>query len=226
MARGGKPPGSGRPSPQAAGRSRGPREDLDATLRGLVARGAYEGAARILAEHDRFEEAAELFGRAGLHYDGALIHLRSGDRRQALDAFMRVPASDPRYRAACGRAVGLAADLGVLTIVLDHFLARFIKTGPLEAEEHETFYQIGQHYRRHGFLQAAREAVEKLLEVSPAHRDAHGLLGQIEAAARAERMGAQNILAEEVAFRAQGSHPRPRTRPTADPSFSDEPVDD
>ncbi|HLA76469.1 MAG TPA: hypothetical protein VJU18_02695 [Vicinamibacteria bacterium] len=220
MRRGGRAP-----RPPAKGPAVGvPRahQDLDAALRSLVARGSFEAAARLLAERNRFDEAAELFGRAALHYDAAQAHLRSGDRSRALDAFLRVLPAERRYREACRRAVVLATDLSVLTIVLDHFLAHFIKTGPLEAEEHETFFQIGHHYRRHGRLPAAREALLKLLQANPQHRDGRALLAEVEGVERAERKDAQGIIEEEARFRGASGRGRDRKQ-TPDGAFGDEP---
>ncbi len=197
------------------------RENLEATLKELVGRGSHEAAARLLADRSSFDEAAELFGRAGLHFEAALAQLRAGDRSRALDAFLRVASSDRHYREACRRAVVLAADLGVLTIVLDHFLAHFIRTGPLEAEETETFFQIGHHYRRHRRLPAAREALQKLLSASPQHRDARALLAEIESAERTERKEARAIIEEEARFR--GGRGRSLDGATIDDRFGDEP---
>jgi serine/threonine-protein kinase len=171
-----------------------------------------EEAARRAQREGRVEEAARLFHRAERHYEAGLAYLHAGDKVRALDSLIHVAPDAPDYRAASLKAVAVALELDVLSIALDQFLARFLAGGPQDDEEAECFYQLGDHYGRHGFTDQSREVFECLTAVRPGYRDTAARLGGIDSDQRAARLGARRILDDEVSF-----HRRIETRVPAAP---------
>jgi len=142
--------------------------------------------------------------------------MSASDDRQALDALLRVPVQDQRYRAACVEAVSIASRLEAVTLVLDQFLAPFVASGPLDEAENEAFYRLGRLYESQGHERSALDVFRRLGGRAPQYRDTR---------TRVDRLGSARpipgergaILREEAAFRGTTA-PRFRTaapKPTA-----------
>jgi hypothetical protein len=103
----------------------------------------------------------------------------SADPPRALEDCLRVRPGDPRYRAACVRAVDLVPAQGRVSLEFENFIASFIRSGPLAAEERDAFYRLAHFYLDQGFPENAAEALAKLIAVDPGYRDAPQLLASV-----------------------------------------------
>jgi serine/threonine protein kinase len=122
------------------------------------------------------------------------------DDRAALDALLRFPPEDPRYRPSCAEVVALACRLDVLSAVLDQFLARFVESEPRTSEEIEAFYRLGGLYERKGLTDLAAAILRRLEAAAPGYRDTRAQLARL--APSPSSAAADAILREEIAFRA------------------------
>jgi serine/threonine-protein kinase len=147
------------------------------------------------------EQAAKLFSDGAMPYESALCYLELGDTGKALDQFCRVPRDDARYREASMQAIKMASGLNALDFVLENFLSTFLRQPPTSNREAEAFYELGRLYQRHDFVENARDAFGKLLEVAPNYKDARDRVEQIDRDARGSAMVYDKILREEQAFR-------------------------
>jgi tetratricopeptide (TPR) repeat protein len=166
-------------------------------------------AAQLAEQWGRTAVGAQLLEALGAFGEAALAYLAAGEKQRSLAALMRVVPQDEQYRPACVRAVSLAADMGELGIVLEQFLSRFVRTGPLSLVEVDAFYRLGLLYERQGALGNAEEALRRLVAIRPDYRDAATVLTRVQHARHAAPAGAASILAEEQAF-----HQRPRRAPS------------
>lgn len=198
--------------PQAAGRAQGVM-NLDAAKK-LESEGKYQlamesyiqlrqlgSAARMARMLKQPLQAAKLFSDGAMPYESALCYLEMGDTGKALDQFCRVPRDDARYREAAMQAIKMAASLNTLDFVLENFLSTFVRQPPANAREADSFYELGRLYQRHDFVENARDAFGKLLEVMPNYKDARDRVEQIDRDARGSAMVYDKILREEQAFR-------------------------
>jgi serine/threonine-protein kinase len=76
-----------------------------------------------------------------------------------------------------------------------------LRQPPTSNREAEAFYELGRLYQRHDFVENARDAFGKLLEVAPNYKDARDRVEQIDRDARGSAMVYDKILREEQAFR-------------------------
>ena len=158
-------------------------------------------AARMARMLKQPMQAAKLFSDGAMPYESALCYLEMGDTGKALDQFCRVPRDDARYREAAIQAIKMASNLNSLDFVLENFLSTFVRQPPTSNREVEAFYELGRLYQRHDFVENARDAFGKLLEVAPNHKDARDRVEQIDRDARGSAMVYDKILREEQAFR-------------------------
>lgn len=158
-------------------------------------------AARMARMLKQPEQAAKLFSDGAMPYESALCYLELGDTGKALDQFCRVPRDDARYREASMQAIKMASGLNALDFVLENFLSSFLRQPPTSNREAEAFYELGRLYQRHDFVENARDAFGKLLEVAPNYKDARDRVEQIDRDARGSAMVYDKILREEQAFR-------------------------
>ena len=158
-------------------------------------------AARMARMLKQPEQAAKLFSDGAMPYESALCYLELGDTGKALDQFCRVPRDDARYREAAMQAIKMAAGLNALDFVLENFLSSFVRQPPTSNREAEAFYELGRLYQRHDFVENARDAFGKLLEVAPNYKDTRDRVEQIDRDARGSAMVYDKILREEQAFR-------------------------
>ena len=158
-------------------------------------------AARMARMLKQPVQAAKLFSDGAMPYESALCYLELGDTGKALDQFCRVPRDDARYRESAMQAIKLSASLNSLDFVLENFLSTFVRQPPTNNREAEAFYELGRLYQRHDFVENARDAFGKLLEVAPKYKDAQERVEQIDRDARGSAMVYDKILREEQAFR-------------------------
>src|SRR5690606_27705231 len=123
----------------------------------------------------------------------------------------RVPRNDQRYREAALQAIKLAVDLNFLDFNLENFLSRFVNDGPRTERETGSFLALAQLYRRHDFVENARDALGKVLSVLPQHEGARKLLEQLEDETKASAMVYEKILKEELEFRGEPARKDSRT---------------
>jgi serine/threonine-protein kinase len=129
---------------------------------------------------------AEQRSAAGNFFEAATLHSEAGDPASALQCLLRIAPDDSRYRLACQRAVVLATELDALSLEFETFIGGFVRSGPQDAAELQSFYALGKLYQAQGFVENAREAFTKLLAREPAYRDAQALLGSLGQHAAAE----------------------------------------
>jgi serine/threonine-protein kinase len=177
----------------------------------------YREVARLAEDLNRPADAARVLEHAGVLGEAALVLLGAGDKRRSLTTLLRISPESPHYRAACVRAVPLAAELGEMGIVLEQFLSPFVRGGPQSSVELDAFYRLGLLYEQYGSLGNAEEAIRKLLEIRADREDAQQALRRIVAARRVVPAGASSILAEEAAF-----HRRRRRSETVAPEHKEE----
>lgn len=158
-------------------------------------------AARMARMLKMPEQAAKLFSDGAMPYESALCYLELGDTGKALDQFCRVPRDDARYREASTQAIKMASGLNALDFVLENFLSTFLRQPPTSNREAEAFYELGRLYQRHDFVENARDAFGKLLEVAPNYKDTRDRIEQIDRDARGSAMVYDKILREDQAFR-------------------------
>ncbi|MFZ5444496.1 MAG: protein kinase domain-containing protein [Myxococcota bacterium] len=127
------------------------RGRLAEALDAYVAQRAWEDAIRLAVSLERHADAARYCLEAGRPYDAAVCFQRAGQMKDCLGALMRVPATSPRYRAACVQAVRVALVVNAPLESLSSFFIPFIgqaPTAPVEAEAlkalADTFSEMGK----------------------------------------------------------------------------------
>lgn len=161
-------------------------------------------AARIIKSLGKVADAANMYAEAGMPYEAAVCYLEIGDTGKSLDNLIRVPRSNKqRYRKAAAHAVSLACDLNVLSFRLEHFLTEFIASGPVDAREFDTFYNLGILYERHNLMENAQEALKKLIAIDPNYRDAKAKLNEYIDQAAASPAVYERIRDQEASFRGE-----------------------
>jgi tetratricopeptide (TPR) repeat protein len=149
-------------------------------LRAYVQIREFESAARVARRLGRLSEAAEFFTEAGKPFEAAACHFEAGATGPGLESLARVERTDPRYREACREAVAHALELGTVSLGLENLLAEFIRSGPRDGLEINSFFELGQLYLRQGLIENGREVVAKVLKSQPAHRAAQELLVELD----------------------------------------------
>lgn len=136
-------------------------------------------AARLARALGRLEDAASLFAEAGMAYEAASCYHKLGDTGKCLDNLVRVPRDDRRYRNACGLAIKLSSELGVVSLALEQFVGTYLASGPQDDKELEAFYLLGKLYRQHDLVDNAREVLAQVVERNPGFRDAAQVLAAL-----------------------------------------------
>jgi serine/threonine-protein kinase len=192
----------------------------EAAFDAYVALKQYEAAARMASALGRTAEAASYYLQAGKHYEAGVCFRHVGDQAQALKALVQVSRDHPHYREACVQAIAAAVTLDGVDFHLDHLVAPFVASGPMDDRETEVFYQLALLYQRGQMADAARDCLGKVLKRRPGYRDAASRLQALEAESRASRDDIERVFAEEQKFRAKvAEHER---KPTPPPVAADE----
>jgi serine/threonine-protein kinase len=173
---------------------------LDAAAEAFLKLRLLADAARCYRGARRLARAGELFLEAGMPYEAAVCHHEAGDTAAFLDAVVRVPREHPRYRVACVEAVRVASVAGVLDFQLDHFLGRFVATGPATDAEVEAFRALATLYSRHDYQESARDVLARVVAARPGSREAADALAGLEGEEHASAMVDAKIRREDGAF--------------------------
>jgi serine/threonine-protein kinase len=165
----------------------------------------YGPAARMAHTIGKKTEAAKLFNEAGMPFEAAICFHEVGDAANCLASLIRVSRDDPRYRKAAAQAVKIASTAGQLDFHLEHFLSKFVSSGPQDEREVEAYYLLSKLYQQNHFPDNAKDALVKLLAVSPRYRDAPQRLVALEKETQNSSAAYEKILEEEMAFRSTDS---------------------
>lgn len=131
-------------------------------MKNELRRAAVEAAAR-----GEQREAADAYERAGDYFEAANALRSAGETTRALEDLVRVTHDDPRYRQACVLAIRLASEQDHPSLMLENFLAKFLRAAPQDDDEAEALPTLAGLYERHGFVENAAEALRKLVERRP-----------------------------------------------------------
>src|SRR5207237_157271 len=137
-------------------------------------------AAICYAKGGKAAQAVELFLGLGEKERAVETLERAGDAAGA--ARLRASARTPAPAALSAALSSVERD--VRGFQLEHMLTAFVRTGPQDEAELEAFYLLARLYERHDFLENAKEALEKLVQRAPNHRDAAQRLAALEAQTR------------------------------------------
>jgi tetratricopeptide (TPR) repeat protein len=132
-------------------------------------------AARLAERLRLFAMAGELWTAGDHPFEAARAWLAGGEPENAINALLRVPAGDARYRRAATALARLAEKSDRFDFAVDHFVAAFAASTPANAAEEDAFLALARLYARHGRARAARELLEGVLAVSPARAGAGGI---------------------------------------------------
>ena len=154
-------------------------------------------------------EAAGDFARAAVLYEGinalaACVRcwMAAGQSERALTSLVRFPREDPQYRRACVLGVELCVQLDRVDFDFDHFSGPFFDGTPTNEEELNAFYRAGLLFEKHGHLDNAKEAFQKVQSVRPDIPDVAERLARIEEQARGSKADFERVVKEDDAFRA------------------------
>ena len=192
---------------------------LDLAVMSYVQIRRYGDAGRILKGMGKLEKAAEMYTEAGMPYEAAECFFRLGDAENGLSKLVTVPREDRRYRNAAAHAVRVASGLNAIDFQLEHFLTKFIGTGPSDENEVEVFYLLSRLYENHNLLENAKEVLKKVVSSSPKFRDAAERLTNIENRTKVGSNIYDKILKEEESFRGERGASNPKPLPTKLPSL-------
>ena len=170
-------------------------------------------AARMARMLGKPKQAAGLFSDAGMAFEAALCQLEIGDTGNALNNFVRVPRSDPRYREAAIQAIQLAHQQGVLDFQLENFLSRFLDAPPTNEREAGAFFTVAELYVRHDFVENAKHALRSILKASPQHGEAQRLLAELSQEGAVSEVVYEKILSDDLGFK-EGRRRRKRRQTT------------
>jgi serine/threonine-protein kinase len=172
-----------------------------------------DAAARALRAAGRPHDAGATFARAGRDYEAGVCFFEAGDADAALAHMLRVPRDGPRYRAACAYAIHIVAQRGNVPFDVDQFLAEFVATDPTTPAEAGALHALAVLYERQGFEEEAREALARVVRVSPADAAASARLRELEQREKDADIAA--MAEQDLSFWA----PARRTLPDDDPAF-------
>ncbi|MBI4818350.1 MAG: serine/threonine protein kinase [Deltaproteobacteria bacterium] len=167
-------------------------------------------AARVARNLGLFDRAAELYLDAGLAFEAAECFDGLGDSARSLDALLRVGRDDHRYRDAAILAIEKSAALFRLDYRLDQFLRLFVLTAPKTPKENAALLSLARLYHRNGFLESAKEVLQKIPATDPSRPDAKDVLAAVEAELSGSTMVYEKIAKEDFAF---ARTPRPAELP-------------
>ncbi len=167
---------------------------LQGALESYVQLKRFADAARVAKALGRPADAAQLHADAGQPFEASQAYLELGDTGKALENLCRVPAEDAQYRMAAAMAVRLATNLNVLDFRFEHFVGAYLREGPRNPSEMQVFDLLAALYESHGFPENAREVLQKLLAVQPAHPTAGRRLAKLDEQLRPSAMVARQVL--------------------------------
>ena len=153
--------------------------------------------------------AAQSLAMKGRHHEAASAFLQVGDLRAALDNLVRVPSSDPQYRAAARSAVDIAVRLEVVELRFENFLSSFISRGPQDDDDVASLCDLARLYVAKGFRENAEEALGKVLARAPDSPDARAQLEALQGEARDGVRPAEELLRSDLDFRRGRPTPKP-----------------
>jgi serine/threonine-protein kinase len=175
-------------------------------------------AARVAKELGRLGDAASFYAEAGMVYEAGACYAQAGDSGKALDNFVRVPRDDKRYRTAANEVARLAVELDHVGLKMDHFLARFIEEGPLEASELERFYLLAKVYEKHDLLENAKELLKQILAKTSGYRDSADWLSRLQRQTNGSSAHYERVLKEDEAHHALDARSPPSLSKTKEPA--------
>ncbi len=145
-----------------------PRPEDDEPRRGKAdGKAERQREAEALLAQGEPRSAAMLFELAGLSLEAARAFRAAGDGTAALAVLVRVSLEHASYREACLLAVELLEEQEGLSLAVENFLARFLRTAPLSDNEVRALERLARVYERQGFPENAAEIVRKLAAVRP-----------------------------------------------------------
>lgn len=158
---------------------------FDDALAAYVRAQQWEHAARVAIALDKNLEAARFFLSAQRPYDAAVCFQKAGALQDCLGALVKVPASSPRYRAACVHAIRMAQTLGSPLIGLGAFVMPFVRTKPTSRLEATALNQLADEFAQHGKPELAAAAWKLVRHAFPDDAEAQQGLHELMARERA-----------------------------------------
>jgi tetratricopeptide (TPR) repeat protein len=191
---------SGPPSPAPSTRppAGSSAREREKELADYVRAGQLDRAAMVARSLGDPRSAAALFVGAGMHYQAAVCFYEAGSKEEALEAFLRIPLDDARYRRACAHAIRIGCELGSLTRALDAFVARYVAAPPEGDADLASLYQLGVLYQKSELFDHAREAFARVRSVDAAYADVAQRMSVIEPVLRNEAVY-RDILRQDAA---------------------------
>jgi hypothetical protein len=195
MARSKVPPSSVSPSVAPSGVDRAREKELADHIKA----GRVDQAAMVARSLGNPRYAARLFSEARMPYQAAVCFYEAGDKEEALESFLRIDASNTRYRRACVHAIRVSAELGVLTRQLDAFVAAFLASSPADEQEIGALYRLGVLYQANELFDHAREAFAMVVGFDAQYADVAQRLNVIEPVLKNEALY-RGILRQDAGF--------------------------
>jgi len=180
---------------------------LDAALDAYLQLRDPGSAGRVAQALGKFAQSGELYITAGLPLEAAQAFAQAGDRVRCLDALLRVPRDDARYRMAAVNAIRVASELETLDFHIENFLSKFVATAPSDDRETDAFARLARLYRKHDFPENAADAWRKVLTRKPDHAEAQAALASNEAEVKGTPLMYARIVKEDQAFRDASTAP-------------------
>jgi hypothetical protein len=122
----------------------------------------YGDSARMALQLGRGEEAAALYEQAGMLLEAARCYQQAGATERAGELRLRLPLTHAGYREACVEVLADATRRGALSARQGRWLAAFLESDPVGAEERRAFEQAAALLEAHGQRDAAEELRARL----------------------------------------------------------------
>jgi tetratricopeptide (TPR) repeat protein len=175
---------------------------LDAAMEAYARLRQWSSAAVLARRLGHPDMAAGFFAEAGQSFEAAACFREIRDAPRELEQLIKIPPSDPHYRAACVRAIAIAADRTELGFELEHLVEKFVDAGPATDDEFDACYRLAMLFERHEFPENAAACYRKILAARPGYRDAPDRLRAAETDYRgAAAKDYERVFKEELAFR-------------------------
>jgi serine/threonine-protein kinase len=134
----------------------------------------------------------------------------AGQATEALQTWMKIPATDAAYKKACGEAIRLAWDQDLMDFEVDRWLRPYLEgqQGLIrDAQDLMPLYTLGLAYESKDFAENAQLAFTAVLAIRPDYRDTHDRLRRLGPVMGTEANVLQRILSEDIEF-LQADRPR------------------
>jgi tRNA A-37 threonylcarbamoyl transferase component Bud32 len=136
-------------------------------------------AADILVKYKKYQKAAELYEKAGDHYNAGHCYLKVNDDKQALANYQMVKPNSPDFINAIAQMADIFLKNRKPQLVIEK-VGKLLENKPITKINIEWYYMLGQAHENAGNFKQAFDIYQGILTEDYSFKDVHQKIKEVE----------------------------------------------